>query len=99
MSYKVHMLAFMNGEIRLVDLPLLAGDKIEDTLDLIFEYGQNDVQPKEFCSVSVGDVIELTDGLYYLVDSIGFKLLTQEQFDEHRASPRRFRGTFSNLVN
>jgi hypothetical protein len=58
MIFEVELNAFMNGEIREVDVP----DEVffecittEDVLDQVFRFGQNEVQPKDMCSVSMGD--------------------------------------------
>jgi hypothetical protein len=69
---EVEMVAFMNGAIRVVEVPEhdLTGDAVLD-LSAIWHYGQNDIQPKPFCSVSVGDVIRY-QGLRYVVEPTGF---------------------------
>lgn len=91
MKVPVHMLAFLNkGDVREVEIP---DDEVEDAvsshevyatdaiLNLVYHYGQNDFQPiYNKPSVSVGDVIEL-DGKYWMVAPIGFKSITQEEFD------------------
>lgn len=79
--FKVHMLAFGKpGEIRRVDVPenrFIMQDyhnnliSLDDCLQHIFYYGQNDFQPREHPSVSVGDVIEF-DNKKYRVEMIGF---------------------------
>jgi hypothetical protein len=59
-TIEVEMQAFMNGEIRPVEIPrdeYLATPNELAILELVFKYGQNDFQPKPFASVSVGDVI------------------------------------------
>lgn len=81
MQFKVHMLAFGNpGEIRIVDVPenrFIMEDyhnnivSLDECLQIIFRYGQNDFQPKKHPSVSVGDVIEFNNKKYR-VDMIGF---------------------------
>jgi len=81
MQFKVQMLAFGNpGEIRIVDVPekkFLMEDypwglvSLEECLQIIFRYGQNDFQPRKHPSVSVGDVIEFNNK-NYRVDMIGF---------------------------
>jgi hypothetical protein len=52
---------------RIVELP--AGEPI--TLDSVFKYGQNDFQPRELPSVSVGDIIRL-NGKRFVVMPMGF---------------------------
>jgi len=67
---------FQNGAIRVVEVPdsELTG-RIEDDLERIFYYGQNDFQPlPDRVSVSAGDVVRY-HGTRYLVDTIGFKKL------------------------
>ena len=78
MKVEVEMLAFGNGEIREVDVPdeiweQAALDVQDETalLELVFMYGQNDVQSRPFYSVSVGDVIRLGDQCYR-VEPVGF---------------------------
>ena len=76
------MLAFSErGTIRAVDIPSRY-DKITETaqvLELIFYYGQNDFQKKNFPSVSVGDVAEI-DGEYHLCCNIGWERVSKEEF-------------------
>ena len=64
MKFNVHMVAFHNP-IRVREVSpdiheLKACSCNADILEAIFKYGQNDFQPQTgFCSVSVGDVVEL----------------------------------------
>jgi len=84
MIIPVHMLAFnKKGTIRKVDIPYEQGDQaeVEDYLEETFKYGQNDFQPQPMTSVSVGDVIQLGCE-YWIVAPMGFKKITEEQFDE-----------------
>ena len=68
MSYKVEMLAFGDkDEIREVTLP-----EGEATLELIYMHGQNEVQPLDHPSVSMGDVIQF-EGQKWIVAAVGFK--------------------------
>lgn len=88
MIVNVRMTAFMDGEIRAVNIP--DDTPADNVLDEVFRLGQNDFQPiKDRCSVSVGDVIEY-DGLH-MVGAIGFFKITDEQFKELMAMPRRER--------
>jgi len=89
MIVNVHMLAFMNGEIRPVELP---GEIVafKSVLDEVFHYGQNDFCEdtelrQKCCSVSAGDVIELNNGEYWFIRMVGFKKMTQKEFDEYKA--------------
>lgn len=78
----VRLLAFSfdpEGAVRWVRVPRTEWDGVtEDTArcELVFYYGQNDHQPKQQRSVSVGDVIELpVSGNEYRVACIGFERL------------------------
>ena len=76
MIVNVLMLAHMDGEIRQVNVPDDEWNDSPSPLDLVFYYGQNDVQPvPDRCSVSMGDVI-LFNGSPCLVIRNGFKGLT-----------------------
>jgi hypothetical protein len=70
------MHAFMGGAIRTVDIPAaeLVSAGLSEVLELAFRYGQNDVQPKQFTSVSVGDVVRY-QGRRFRVASNGFEEL------------------------
>jgi len=83
MKFNVHMLAFMNGEIREVEVPAEeCGGDVYEVLERIFYWGQNDFQPvKDRASVSVGDVAECF-GRYFLVLGAGWKEITEEKFKE-----------------
>ena len=78
---EVEMHAFANGAIRRVEIPndrasvTLRGVPFESTpkiLGLTFEFGQNDFQPQDMPSVSVGDIIRVK-GKRFAVLPIGFK--------------------------
>lgn len=92
MIFEVHLLAFADDLIRQVDVPVLKAVKVKhdkkSLLESIFYYGQNDFQNVPgYYSVSVGDVIKLPtddDFEYHMVDSLGFKELTKEQFEEYK---------------
>ena len=84
MDYAVHMSAFgSKSEIRHVDVPDDKADGASDVelLDLIFCYGQNMFQSRPHPSVSVGDIIKLRAGEYWMVAPCGFKQMTIEQFE------------------
>ena len=72
-TFKVHMHAFANGKIREVDVPEenITSEQ-NHNLSMIYHYGQNDFQPKQLPSVSVGDIIEY-EGKYFAVVIVGFK--------------------------
>lgn len=61
-----------------------------DILELAFRYGQNDFQPRQMCSVSVGDVI-LLDGEMFMVMGGGFKKITDREYLDFWNTPRRER--------
>jgi hypothetical protein len=83
MKVTVKMMAFMDGEERIVDIPdFYSTVPLNELLNKVFEFGQNDFQPQEMCSVSTGDVIVYQDK-YYRVAMFGFEELTQEQYDAY----------------
>jgi hypothetical protein len=94
MICKVHLTGYGEpGQIREVEIPRQSREStsIHDILDLVFHYGQNEFQPKQCASVSMGDVIEPSDGELWIVAAVGFKRITKQQFDEYVALPRRDR--------
>lgn len=99
MNVNVLMMAFGDpGETRTVTVP--DNEWTTDTnktLELVFHYGQNDFQPQNHPSVSVGDIIEL-DNVRWLVRPFGFLGLTPEQFSEYNTLLRRDR-QFHYLMN
>jgi len=104
MFVKVHMLAFMEGTIRPVEIPPttdLMPDRalspIRALLETVFYYGQNDVQPvHRCCSVSTGDVAE-HEGKFYLCCLVGWRELSGEEFLAYKAMDTRDR-RFCKLV-
>lgn len=93
-KFNVRMLAFEDdGVIRQVDVP---DDKVVLTkshlelLELIFYYGQNDFQPQQVCSVSMGDVAEIGDK-FYRCEAVGWKEISDEQLREYEALDYRDR--------
>lgn len=89
MIFSVRMIAYHtlnNGEalIRPVKVPDSELRKnLAGNLELIFKYGQNDIQPvQNRCSVSVTDVIEYCNKLY-VVCSIGFKEISFTEYDRY----------------
>ena len=74
MRILVHLVYFAPGKIRPVTIP--DNTFPENLLDTVFHYGQNDIQPLPFPSVSMGDIIENPfDGRLYRVEMMGFKAL------------------------
>lgn len=68
------------SKVRVVDVPdselgtLLNDGKVRDVLNLIYRYGQNDIQRVEGrCSLSVGDKVEIPGHGWFRVDSLGFE--------------------------
>jgi len=78
MTVLVELRAFRNedgSELRSVEVPNILIEKettVIDILEHVFKYGQNDFQPKNQRSVSVGDVVRLY-GKRWEVDMFGFK--------------------------
>lgn len=91
MKIKVEMLAFgENGQFREVFVPYDRINSSTDTvkmLELVFEFGQNEVQAQPHPSVSVGDVIFYA-GEYWKVEPMGFSQLWDTQLEEYRNLPR-----------
>lgn len=60
MVFEVELRAFRDGEIREVNVPEEVFNELEtnnEVLEAVFKFGQNDFQPKNQPSVSMGDVI------------------------------------------
>ena len=99
MIYEVELLAFgQPGEIRRVDAPsdqLDAGASTEQVLEIIFQYGQNEYQPKRQPSVSVGDIVRLEDR--WLCCGLGWRKLTPAEYAAYIALPR-FDRQFCELI-
>lgn len=68
--------------VRVVEVPddEAKGADEHDLLELVFKYGQNDFQPQNIYSVSVGD-IAVINGKYWMVMGTGWKELTKKEFD------------------
>jgi hypothetical protein len=91
MLIQAHLYAFGNGEVRPINVP----DKewvgtIEEKLERVFYWGQNDFQPLKFPSLSVGDVVKV-EGRNFLVKTCGFGELTEGELAKWVATPRRER--------
>ena len=86
MKFNVYMTAFMNGEIREVDVPDNdLGGNVHNELERIFYWGQNDFQSVfDRCSVSAGDVIDY-NGTLYLVLMADFCKISTEQFEHYKS--------------
>jgi hypothetical protein len=101
-TYRVFMTAFgQPGEIREVEVESNHKNTPTDViLNDIFYFGQNDIQPKEHPSVSMGDIIELKERdetFYYLVMATGFHQMTPTELIEFLHTERTMR-SFHPLV-
>lgn len=77
MEIAVELQAFRPGDSRQVIIPEGRWEQAQTTeekLDLVYYYGQNEIQEAPNPSVSAGDVI-LLDGDRWLVDLVGFSKL------------------------
>ena len=89
MVYEVEMWAFCNGAVRKVDVPLVDMKSIDDsqkdslTLEAIFYWGQNDFQPQDMPSVSVGDIAQLAPNSRWLCCSLGWRKLDADEYIEY----------------
>src|SRR6266478_6380775 len=83
MIIEVEMHAFANGAIRRVEIPdnRILHD-VPETLGAAFELGQNDFQPQDLPSVSVGDIIRCS-GERYAVMPIGFRRIEPNFIPPH----------------
>ena len=92
MKVFVQMLAFEDGKVREVNVPDNKWKEAlpADRLELVFHYGQNVFQPRQMCSVSVGDVI-LLDGEMFMVMGGGFKKIEEGAYLKFWNTPRRER--------
>lgn len=102
MKYAVEMLAFYDepNVLREVEVPehmVRCSASINDVLGLIFQFGQNDFQRRDCCSISVGDVIRYGNR-NFVVQPMGFAEISEEQVEELQRMPRVER-RYSNLVS
>jgi hypothetical protein len=83
----VTLLAHGNTKVRNVQVPnvLKIDDRdlsiVERVLELVFHYGQNEVQSQQLPSVSVGDVIDYL-AKHYIVEPAGFRAISTDEFNE-----------------
>ena len=116
MKIKVHMVAFEDPiRVRMVNVPnkeFFECDTTSEVLERVFKFGQNDFQPQQCCSVSVGDVVELQHPLdyeedafpadwepgYWMVAGCGFEKITPEQFVQHKELPQTKRSMNAYLL-
>lgn len=87
MKIKVELWAFENGKIREVDIPDDGERKECEILNLVYHYGQNDIQPQQMPSVSVADVILYNDNRYVVI-GMGFHKMTEDEYQYHIKLPR-----------
>ncbi len=92
---KVHLTSSTDPlEVREVDIPDQFAEhkdgNTDELLDLVYYYGDNDIQRKRQYSVSMGDTIEL-NGKLFLVNRAGFKEISQQEYEEYLKVPRRDR--------
>jgi hypothetical protein len=83
----VTLLAHGHTKVRNVQVPnvLKIDDRdlsiVERVLELVFHYGQNEVQSQQLPSVSKGDVIEYL-AKFYIVEAAGFRAISSDEFNE-----------------
>jgi hypothetical protein len=77
-TFLVELNFTQQGKIRYVHVPVdeIKGRNYIEDLNVIWKYGQNEVQPKPMPSVSMGDVIRLR-GERYLVRACSYKRLKE----------------------
>lgn len=80
MVYEVELWAFCNGAVRKVDIEdRLANESVQDVLENVFYWGQNEHQEQDMPSVSVGDVCRVFDDRW-LCCSVGWKELKRVEY-------------------
>ena len=81
-TFEVIQFRFNNGKTRKVDVPNkeITKNNLTNSLNEIYYFGQNDFQPKNSPSVSVGDVILYNDEKH-IVKNFGFEKITEEFFN------------------
>jgi hypothetical protein len=86
MIYEVELWAFTNGAVRKVDMEITKEkwrtDPLSEVLEKIFYWGQNDNQPQELPSVSVGDIARLGEERW-LCCTVGWEKLDRDSFLEY----------------
>lgn len=86
MKYNVYLTAFRKNGHQIREVKVPDGECNGDTdfvLNRIFWWGQNEAQPKNMRSVSVGDAIEYNQK-YYLILFAGFSEISKKQMDEFK---------------
>jgi|ETNvirnome_2_300_1030623.scaffolds.fasta_scaffold57134_1 hypothetical protein len=102
-TFNVQMLANNPPEwenprpVQVPDAKLLDGQQSLDALlELIFHCGQNEIQARKCCSVSMGDVAEV-DGKTYICQTAGWTEISAADLAEYKLIERRDR-SFSKFV-
>lgn len=102
MKINVHMLAF-EPEYKVRQVEVNDEDYVEgqfEFLEIVFRNGQNENQPQQVASVSVGDVIEIPeklheylvwDACFFLVEPYGFRPMTTQELIKYASLPRNER--------
>ena len=85
------LLASTTGQVRLVRLPPRAERSLEDVLNDVFYFGQNDFQPLPLPSVSAGDVIVFGPELFHVNSGCGFLRLSAAEFEDYMLAGHRDR--------
>ena len=81
---------YRGKSFRTVDVPdeeITAETTIKQKLELVFRYGQNEFQPQDYPSVSMGDIIIMPQDevkQFYIVEGFGFKELSDSMVLELR---------------
>ena len=93
MIVNVRMLAFMDGELRPVDVPdAQVRSDTHQMLEQVYYFGQNDFQPvPKRCSVSIGDVA-LLNGKFYIVRTCGWAEISPRDLEAYEKLDVRDRG-------
>ena len=95
MKVKTHLLAFEEDKIRMVEIDdkYLNHLSVIEVLEEVFRLGQNDLQPQQMPSLSVGDVVEKECNrcTYWLIMATGWKNLNEEEFEAYKKIPMRDR--------
>lgn len=60
---------------------VLSDQEINSLLSMVYRFGQNDFQPQDKRSVSIGDVIDLEENGLWFVSSYGFKPILEKEFE------------------
>ena len=100
-NFEVKSMIFGKGQTRIVSVENPAED-LNELLDQIYHYGQNDVQRRWTPSVSVGDIITI-NGDHHIVLKRGFEKLDFETFmtlieSKNEANHEEDHGAYSRIV-